>query len=110
MVDTAEAREDCRRLAARLEGHPRWPELNAAYLDLAPLVGRLQGLVGEAERAHGLTEAVREAEESLERLKAGARQVGLDIRLASEGALLIGLQTVLQGVSETLDRLERIEQ
>jgi hypothetical protein len=108
MTDTADAREDWRHLAARLEGQPRWPELNAAYLELAPLVGRLQGLVGEARRAHGETDEVREAEQALERLKASARRVGLDIRLASEPALLIGLQTALQDAAKTLDRLEAI--
>jgi hypothetical protein len=108
MVDLAETRALCDRLAARLGGQPDWSELRAVYLEMAPLVGQLQGSVGELSRRHGEGEDIRKASASLEELKQSVRRVGLDIRLASERALLLGLQTALQQARETLDSLERI--
>lgn len=106
-METTELREECRLLQGRLEGHPHGPDLHRIYLDLAPLVGRLQGLVSERSRAVGQTGALRAAQELLEQLKATVRQVGLDIRLASEPALQVGLQRALECTLEVLDLLER---
>jgi hypothetical protein len=103
-----ELRETCLALRRRLEGQPHWPELRAVYLELAPLAGQLQGAVRERIRAEGGTEESRQAEASLSRLQAGMRQVGLDIRLASEPALLLGLQTCLESALETVDYLQRM--
>lgn len=109
MIDLDAARERCRSLAARLEGQPHWPELRAVYLDLSTLVGQLQGAVSEARRARPASEEARAAEAAFDRLRAGARRVGLDIRLASEPALQLGLQEALKSASETLDRLQHLE-
>ena len=108
MADTAQIRETCREISARLEGRPAWPELRAVYLDMAPLVGQLQGLVNDARRAHGGGVETLESARALEQLKAQLRQVGLDMRLASEPALLMGLQMALESAAQTLDRLERV--
>jgi len=107
MTDLQDLKERCRRLEARLQGQPHWPELRGVYLELVTVVGQLQGAVGESSRAHGETEEARMAERSFERLKSSSRKVGLDIRLASEAALLVGLQDSLQSAFETLDWLER---
>ena len=106
-METAELREECRLLQLRLEGHPHAPDLHRIYLDLVPLVGRLQGLVSERLRRSDQTEALRAAQEPLEQLKSTVRQVGLDIRLASEAALQVGLQRALECAFEVLDLLER---
>lgn len=110
MIDLVQTREHSRRLAERLQGQPHWPELRAVYLELATVVGQLQGAVGESTRAHGETEEARMAALAFERLKASSRKVGLDIRLASERALLLGLQDALRSVEETLDWLQRLEE
>lgn len=109
MIDRDELRASCRNLAARLDGTPQWPVLKAVYLDLATLVGRLQGVVNDAIRSYGASEETRAAEASLARVKSSVRQVGLDIRLSSEAALSMGLQTALESACETLDWLDRIE-
>jgi hypothetical protein len=106
MTDLAPIQETCGRLAARLQGRPRESELRATYMEMATLTGLLHGAVGDARRVQGETDAVRAAEASLDRFKAGMRQVGLDIRLASEAATQIGLQTALDTAIETLEALE----
>ena len=103
MADLAALRDACRQLARRLEGPAGWDRLRAVYLDLAPLIGQLQGAVSEAGRAGDDVPAARE---SLDALKATARQVGLDIRLATPEALQMGLQTAVEQAAETVQRLE----
>lgn len=109
MSDNAAMRASCRRLMARLEGQPAWPELRAIYLDLAPLIGELQAAVTEAARSLAESDGARQAQDALDLLKASSRQVGLDIRLASEPALRVGLQIALQHALDTLDALDRLE-
>ena len=101
-------RAECDQLAARLHASRSWPELRAVYLDVMPLVGQLQGAVSEAVRGREGTDALNEAQATLEQLKASSRQVGLDIRLSSDTALLMGLQAILESAYATLDALERI--
>ena len=107
--DVAVLRASCRELAARLEGKPDWDTVRAVYLELAPLVGELQGAVGEYTHAHGEAEEARRAEAAFAQARASFRRVGLDIRLASPGALAMGLETALQSALETLDWLQRID-
>jgi hypothetical protein len=107
--DREDLRTACRDLALKLEGEPQWPALKAAYLDLATLVGRLQGAVSEAARTQGPNDELRAAEAGLETLKATTRQVGLDIRLASERALAVGLRMALESAAEVLNALDRAE-
>ena len=107
-MDTVTMRQTCERLTRRLTGEPSWAELRAVYLELAPLVGQLQGAVGEAERRHETSDELRAAREALERLKASTRQVGRDIRLASPAALALGLGTSLEEARGVLTHLERL--
>jgi hypothetical protein len=109
LVDLAAIRVQCDTLMRRLDGRPSWPELRAIYLEVAPLIGRLQASVGEAAREPDRTEAAAEAEAALGRVKASAQKVGLDIRLASERALQVGLQMCLEQALEVVDRLEGAE-
>jgi hypothetical protein len=102
MSDLSTLHDACRQLERRLEGPANWDRLKAIYLDLAPLIGQVQGAVSEAARAG---QDVTEAQQSLDALKATARQVGLDIRLASPEALQIGLQTAVEQAEETLGLL-----
>jgi hypothetical protein len=104
MPDLSALHEDCRQLSRRLAGPANWDRLRAVYLDLAPLIGQLQGAVSEAARSGA---DVTEAQRFLDALKATARQVGLDIRLASPEALQIGLQTALEQAEEVLQALPR---
>jgi hypothetical protein len=106
MTDLAALRASCQELAARLQGPPDWERLRSVYLDLAPVVGELQGAVSEYERTHSEAEEGRRAEAALGELKESFRQVGLNIRLASPAALQVGLQTALRSAAETLDWLE----
>lgn len=76
------------------------------YLELSVLAGRLQGAVGEYARLRGETDVGREAESKLEQIKTSVRRVGLDIRLAPESALLMGMQLALGSIDETLDLLD----
>ena len=104
-TDLTALRESCSALNARLNGQPHWPELRAIYLDLSLLVGQIQGAVGERGRGAGGPLDVRGAQEALGALKSSVRQVGLDIRLASEPALRLGLETALEHAGVTLDCL-----
>lgn len=106
MTDLGALRQECSRLSERLEIGRSWGELNAIYLDLAPFIGRLQGAVSEDRHMRGDPLASRDAEESLDRLKTTARQIGLNIRLASPGATAIGLQTAIESALETIQCLE----
>ena len=99
-----ELRREMDDLVRRLGRAAEWPELRAIYLDIAPLLGRLDAAVREAERQDG-SRASNSARASLEEAKATARQVGLDIRLASPAALSFGLRRTLDAIHETLDRL-----
>lgn len=110
MDDLEEIRLECLDLTGRLQGTVQWPALRTVYLDLSTVVGRLQGLVSARVRGHEESNEARLARESLERFKAQTRQVGLDIRLASEPALLLGLQTALETATETIEHLRRLEQ
>lgn len=107
MAELAAIREQCSTLMRRLDGSPPWPELRAVYLEIAPLVGRLQAGVGEAAREQ--PEAAAEAEAALGKLKATSQKVGLDIRLASPRALQVGLLACLEEALEVVDRLEGVE-
>ena len=110
MSDLAEVRAECCRLAARLEGKPDGSALRAVYLDMATVVGRLQGAVSEARRVSNNRDAVEQAEAALSQLKGSLRQVGLDIRLASPSTLALGLQSAVGSALETLDHLQRMEE
>lgn len=107
MAGMAELRGGCLELSTRLASSPHVPELHTIYLDLVPLIGQLQGAVSLAQRTHGETPPIQFAQTHLEQLKAIARQVGLDIRLASEAALLLGLQSALDEAFQVLDQLEQ---
>ena len=107
MTDIAALREECSRLSERLERDVAWSELNAIYLELAPLIGKLQGAVGEHRGVCGDSPSSRCAEDALDRLKRTARQIGLDMRLASPAATAIGLQTAMESARETIDCLEQ---
>ena len=108
MTDTDEIREYCRGLAGRLAGKPSGSQIHAAYLDLATVTGQLQAAVAECVRLRGESDETHEIRQALDEMKAQVRKVGLDIRLASESALLIGLQTALESALETLDRLAQL--
>ncbi len=110
MSDLADVRAECHQLAARLEGTPDGAALRAIYLDMATVVGRLQGAVSEARRASNNPDTVERAETALSELKGRLRQVGLDIRLASLPALAFGLQSAVGSALETLDHLQRMQE
>jgi hypothetical protein len=107
--DNASIRDELLGLAQRLHRSPKWPVIAAAHRDLATVVGQLQGMVSTARREHGETADLQSAEEALDRLKSSVRRVGLDIRLASEPALAIGVQTSIDYALEILDRLKQID-
>ena len=106
-IDLVGMRAEAEILLERLDGTPQWPDLRAIHMDVAPLLGRLQGAVGARRRELGDTPQVREAETALEGVKASSRQVGADIRLASEDALALGLRTTIDGALEVIGLLER---
>jgi len=95
-------------LGARLETRPTWPQLRAVYLDLAPLVGKLQGLTRERVNESAEADAAYRAEAALDRFKTLTRKVGLDMRLTSEAGLIMGLHACLQSARETLDCLQAL--
>jgi hypothetical protein len=105
-----ELRQEWLAVQARLERRQTNQSLHGMYLELAPLVGRLQGNISESARANHIAQDLSQAEESFEQLKASYRKVGLDIRLASDRAILIGLQSVVQYALDTLDHLDPPEQ
>ncbi len=106
---TSELRDSLQAIGIRLAEAPQWPQLRAAHLDLVTITGRLQGALSERRRLDGETEALREAETALDAMKAGVRQVGMDIRLASERALLLGLEACLENAYRVLDALGHTE-
>lgn len=105
MADTEALRAALQAMEATLARQPHWPQLRAAHLDLVTATGQIRGAIHGMRREGGETAKLRAAEEALRQLEASVRQVGMDIRLASEGALLLGLQTALQHAFETLDRV-----
>lgn len=107
MIDTAKLRADLAEIESGLASQPRLPELRAAHLDLVTLTGQLQGAVSERRRGQGETVAIREAQAALDNMKAGVRQVGMDIRLASEDALAFGLGEALDSGFQALACLDR---
>ena len=107
MSDVASLRASLQQIDAILARQPHGPELRAAHLDLVTLAGQLQGAVSERRRGDGETPAVRDAEASLDAMKAGVRQVGMDIRLASEGTLQFGLEACVRDAFQVLDDLKR---
>jgi hypothetical protein len=106
-LDLPALRAECEHLLDRLEGAPHWDQLRAIHMDVAPLIGQIQGLVSTRRRETGDTPDVIAADAALERLKAGSRQVGADIRLASESALAIGLRTTVEAALQAIDALQR---
>jgi hypothetical protein len=106
VTELSETRTHCNALSARLRGRMNRAEITRIYLEMAPLIGRLQAAVSDRERISGETPDIRQAREALVRLKAVARKVGLDIRLGSDAALLMGLRTAAEAAIETLDCLE----
>jgi hypothetical protein len=110
MTEVESLQASLHSLAARLEGSPQWPALRAIYLDLAPYLGPIQAALHGAERVYGSSPEVLAAGESFDAFKAGLRQVGLDIRLASEGALAVGLHQCVQLALETLDTLSGLDE
>lgn len=104
----SELRPEWLAVQAQLERRQTNQSLHGIYLELAPLVGRLQGAISDSARSDDRNGALRQAEESFEQLKASYRKVGLDIRLASGRAILIGLQSVAQYGLDTLDHLDRL--
>lgn len=107
MSDTASLRDSVQAIQARLAQAPGWPQLRAAHLDLVTTAGQLQGAVHERRRVAGETQALRDAETALDAMQAGVRQVGMDIRLASEAALRLGLESCLAEAYAVLDALDR---
>jgi hypothetical protein len=106
-IDLPGMRAQCELLLERLDGAPTVPQLRAVFMDLAPLIGEIQGAVLARRREVGNSLDVREAEAGLDRLKVGSRQVGAEIRLASEDALALGLRTTLGEAMEVIAILER---
>lgn len=106
MSDVTGLRASLQRIESMLGDQPRWPQLRTAHLDLVTVTGQLQGALSEQRRLGGDAGTLQHAEESLDAMKATVRQVGMDIRLASEGALLLGLQTCLRLAFEVLDLLD----
>lgn len=107
MIDITDLRASLTEIESVLVTQPHLPQLRTAHLDLVTLAGQLQGAVSERRRLQGETEEIREAQLALDAMKAGIRQVGMDIRLASEGALAFGLGHALQNAFQTLDSLDR---
>lgn len=106
-IDLAALRAECETILTRLDRSPKVPEVHGIHMALAPLIGEIQGAVGACRREGGSIEAVEEAEAALQRLKASARRVGADIRLASPGALTLGLQTALGEALQAIDAVEQ---
>lgn len=106
-IDVVALRDAGEALQMRLDRSSKMVEVHGIYLALAPLIGAIQGAVGTCRSAGGSDAAAAEAEEALQRLKATARQVGADIRLASPAALTLGLQAALDEALRAVDALER---
>lgn len=97
----------CRELLARVDSTSEYDRLRAVYMDLAPLMGEIHGVVMREVRRQGDTPATGEAQAAMESLRAAARQVGLDIRLASPAALALGLRTSLELAQRALQALDK---
>jgi hypothetical protein len=106
-IDLVAMRAECEALLDRLDRGPQWPDLRGIHMDVAPVIGQIQGAVGARRREIGGVPDVVAAEAALERLKADSRRVGADIRLASEGALSLGLRTALTDALDAVSALER---
>jgi hypothetical protein len=106
-IDLVALRAECEALLDRLEGQVHLLDLRRIHMDIAPMIGQLQGMVGARRREVGDLDAVLQAEDALGRLKADSRQVGADIRLASETALAMGLRTALSDALQVIAALER---
>jgi len=96
-------RAECLALAEAAGDPQRLPDIRAAYLTLVTLLGQVSGQIGEVSRLQPQNDAVREATMALERAKRAARQVGLDIRLASPSALAYGIHAAALGAVQALD-------
>jgi hypothetical protein len=81
--------------------------LRAIYLALTPIVAQLQGAVDDRVRSHGDTAGTQEMVQAFGRVRASHRQTGLDIRLASEAATMVGLEEVFRAAEEMLSFLEQ---
>lgn len=97
----------CVTLLTRVEASHEYGRLRAVYMDLAPLMGEIHGVVARAARERGDTPEVMEAQRAMAALRASARQVGFDLRLASPAALAVGLRTALEHALQALDALDR---
>lgn len=106
MPDTAAARDAYSSLTQALARAESWDALRRIYLDLAPLMGQLHGLVDAAQRGTGDEPAAQHAAAAFERLLACARTVGHDMRLSSEPTLRMGLEAALEEAGAVLDHLE----
>jgi hypothetical protein len=94
-------------LRGRLNGAPGWGEIRSIYMDLAPLIGEIQGAVSTRSREAETQTEVEEAAAALERLKSSARRVGADIRLGSVPGLTMGLWAALNEAMAAIDCLEK---
>ncbi|HCG02784.1 MAG TPA: hypothetical protein DEV93_19840 [Chloroflexi bacterium] len=106
-IDLVGMRSEVEILQARLKGAPSWEQVRSIYMDLAPLIGEIQGAVATRRREVGSQVVVDEAEAALARLKLSSRKVGADIRLGSVPGLTMGLDTALAEATEAIDALER---
>jgi hypothetical protein len=106
-IDLVAIRAECEILLDRLDKGALWADLRAIHMDLAPIIGQIQGAVGTRLRDIGSTPDALEASAALDRLKADSRRVGADIRLASEAALSLGLRVALSDALAAVSALER---
>lgn len=110
MVDFEETLFRCEQLEARLRERSSPLDLRGVHFNLVTVAAQLQGAVGELVRAQGETEATSQLERSLDELKARVRRVGLDLRVAPEAALIMGLELSLQSARDTIDRLQQLQE
>lgn len=106
-IDLVAMKAQVELLRGRLNGAPSWQEVRAIYMDLAPLIGEIQGAVSTRRREAESQAEVEEAAAALERLKSSARKVGADIRLGSVPGLTMGLWAALGKAMAAVDCLER---
>ena len=106
MSEISAIAEGYEALRARLDGSSD-DALFRVYMELAPLIGQIQGAVSAARRRAGEV-PIEAAEQSLEALKTSTRQVGLDIRLASPAALRMGLESALHHAGEAIHALQEV--
>jgi hypothetical protein len=106
-IDLVGMRSEVEILQARLKGAPSWEQVRSIYMDLAPLIGEIQGAVSTRRREAEPQVELEEASAAVERLKASSRKVGADIRLGSVPGLTMGLDTALAEATEAIDALEK---